>query len=151
MRILAILGGVLCALGLAPAAHAQLASPPVFDASRPRIEAGTPPPSKSQDLDISNQSTQSTLEVITATQTLRTMVKPAKPQIVQCDPRTLPDAQRNAREAMAPPRPNELVLGRQGMAVVTGDIYFSGTSDGTPCPQIGQTMVLPPAFNEVQR
>ncbi|WP_448661512.1 hypothetical protein ACG3SL_12700 [Sphingomonas sp. CJ20] len=140
------------ALTWASAANAQLADPPRYD---PEL-SGPPTPApmarlRTQELDLGTQSTQSSLEVVTATQMLRTMVAPPKPQIVRCDPRTLPDAQASTREGLAQPRPDELVLGRPGMAVVANDIYFMGTSDGTQCPQIGEAIRLPPFFNEVQR
>lgn len=106
--------------------------------------------SKAQDLDLASQSRQTTIEFATAAQMMRTMVRPSAPQIVQCDPRTLPDAQRAARESGAAPSPNELVLGQPGKAVIANQIYFAGTSDGKQCPQIGSSINLPASFNEVQ-
>jgi hypothetical protein len=135
-----------------PIANAQLADPPRYDASLSKATRSAGDiPLKTQELDIGAQSTQSSLQVVTATQMLRTMVRPPKPQIIRCDPRTLPDARAGASDALAQPRPDELVLGRPGMAVVANDIFFMGTSDGTQCPQVGESVRLAPFFNEVQR
>ncbi|MEG3123846.1 hypothetical protein [Sphingomonas sp. GB1N7] len=142
--------GLLMTIAHSASAAAQAMSLPVGDPSVPSVLTQDYPRSKAQDLDLASQSRQTTIEFATAAQMLRTMVKPRAPQILQCDPRTLPDAQRAAQADGHNPSPDELVLGQPGKAVIADQIYFAGTSDGRQCPPVGSSINLPAFFNEVQ-